>query len=61
MKKCHTNFTSSYKYVCQMCFQCMISMHEMYELWMNEFCKIFITMQWDAKFVISKKIYMLLI
>jgi hypothetical protein len=43
-----------------MCFQCMISMHEMYKLWMNEFCTIFITMPWDAKFVISKAIYVLL-
>jgi hypothetical protein len=34
----HINFTSSYKYMCQMCFQCTISRHEMYKLWMNKFC-----------------------
>jgi hypothetical protein len=44
-----TNFTSSYKCVCQMCFQCMTSMCETYE-W--EFCIISITKLWDAKFMI---------
>jgi hypothetical protein len=47
MNKCHTNFTSSYKFMCQMSFQCMISMHETYELWMNKFCMISITNLWD--------------
>jgi hypothetical protein len=37
-----------------MCFQGMISMHDMYDLWMNKFCMIFITKSWDAKFVINK-------
>jgi hypothetical protein len=32
-----TNFSSSCKYVCQMCFQCMIVVHEMYESQMNKF------------------------
>jgi hypothetical protein len=32
MNECHTNFTSSNKSMCQMCFQCTISMCEMYEL-----------------------------
>ncbi len=44
MNECHMNFTSSYKFVCQMCFQCMISMCEMYK-----FCMIFIVKVWDVK------------
>jgi len=42
---------NSYKFMCQMCFQCMILMHEMYELQMNEFCMISIIKLWDVKFV----------
>jgi hypothetical protein len=34
-----------------MCFQWLISMYEIYELWMNKFCTIFVTKSWDAKFV----------
>jgi hypothetical protein len=34
-----------------MCFQCTILMCEMYNLWMNEFCMIFITKLWDVKFM----------
>jgi hypothetical protein len=44
-------FASSYKFVCQMCFQCMILIHETYELWMNKFCTIFIFQSWNAKFM----------
>jgi len=51
MNECYTNFTSSYKYVCQMCFQCMILMCEMYKLWMNVFCMIFVSKLWNVKFV----------
>jgi len=36
----------------KLCFQCTISMCKTYELWMNEFCTIFIIKSWDAKFVI---------
>jgi hypothetical protein len=36
-----------------MCFQCMISIHEMYELQMNKFCTISFIKSWDAKFVIG--------
>jgi hypothetical protein len=46
MNKCHTNFASSYKSMCQMCFQCTILMHETYEL-----CTISIIKSRDAKFV----------
>jgi len=53
MNKCYTNFASSYKYVCQMCFQCMISMYEMYKLQMNKFCMIFIANAWNVKFMMS--------
>jgi hypothetical protein len=35
MNKCHTNFASSSKFMCQMCFQCMISMRDVYKLQMN--------------------------
>jgi hypothetical protein len=52
MNKCHTNFAYFYKSMCQMCFQCIISMHEMYKLWTNEFCTIFIINLWDVKFVV---------
>jgi hypothetical protein len=51
MNKCHVNFASSYKYVCQMCFQCMISMCETYKLWMEFFSMTSITKLWDVKFV----------
>jgi hypothetical protein len=51
MNKCHTDFTSSNKFVCQMCFQCTISMIKMYKLWMNEFYIISITKPWDVKFM----------
>jgi hypothetical protein len=56
-KSCEVHlFVSSYilhmnKYVCKMCFQCIISVCEMYELWMNEFYMIFITKSWNVKFV----------
>ncbi len=53
MNKCHTNFTFFNKFVCQMCFQCTISMCETYELGLNEFCMISITKLWDAKFVMQ--------
>jgi len=33
-----------------MCFQCMILMCEMYKLWRNEFCTIFISKLGNAKF-----------
>jgi hypothetical protein len=56
MNKCHMNFASFYKYVCQMCFLCTISMLEMYELWMNEFCTIFIIKLWNTKFVMCLKL-----
>jgi hypothetical protein len=46
------NFASSYKYVCQMCFQCMILVCETYDLWMNKICTITINKLWDVKFVI---------
>jgi len=42
-----------YKFVCQMCSQCMISVREKYKLWMNEFCMISITKLWDVKFVMK--------
>jgi hypothetical protein len=51
MNECHTNFASSNKSVFQMCFQCMILMCEMYELWMNKFCTISIIKLWNVKFV----------
>jgi hypothetical protein len=47
MNECHMNFTS-YKFMCQMCFQCMILMCETYKLWMIFFCTIFITKSWDV-------------
>jgi hypothetical protein len=50
-----TNFTSSYEFVCQMCFQCMILVRETYELWMNKFCMIFIIKSWVVKFVMQFK------
>jgi hypothetical protein len=51
MNKCHTSFASSNKSMWKICFQCMILVHKMYKLWMNEFCTIFITKLWDVKFV----------
>jgi hypothetical protein len=51
MNKCHTNFASFNKSMWKICFQHMILMHKMYKLWMNEFCTIFITKLWDAKFM----------
>jgi hypothetical protein len=42
----------------QMCFQCMILMLETYELWMNEFCMIFIIKSWNAKFVMMCTIFL---
>ncbi len=50
MNECHMNFTSSNKFMSQMCFQCTILVCEMYELWFNEFCTISITKSWDVKF-----------
>jgi hypothetical protein len=58
MKKCHMNFTPCYKSMCQICFQCMILVCEIYELWMNEFCMISITKSWNAKFVMLDQIYL---
>jgi hypothetical protein len=55
MSECHMNFVSSYKFVCQMCFQCTILVHETYELWMNEFCTIFIIKSWVVKFMTQFK------
>ncbi len=52
MNECHTNFTSSYKSMCEMCFQCMILMCETYKSWMNKFCMISIIKLWDVKVVI---------
>jgi len=49
MDECHINFTSLYKYICQMCFQCMILVCETYKLWMNKFCTISITKSWYVK------------
>ncbi len=46
MNKSHTNFASSYKSMCQMCFQCTMLVHETYEL-----CTISIIKSWDVKFV----------
>jgi hypothetical protein len=43
MNKCDTNFSSFNKFMCQICFQWMILVCEMYELWMYEFYTIFIT------------------
>jgi hypothetical protein len=43
MNECHMNFISPYKFVFQMCFQCIILVCKTYELWMNEFCMISIT------------------
>jgi hypothetical protein len=53
MNKCYMNFTFSNKSLSQMYFQCTISIHEMYELWMNKFCTPSITKLWDAKFVMN--------
>jgi hypothetical protein len=47
------NFASSYKYVCQMCFQCTL-VCETYELWMNGFCMISIIKSQNAKFAMIK-------
>jgi len=58
MSDCHMNFAFSYKSMCQMCFQCMILMLETYELWMNEFCTIFIIKSWNAKFVMMCIIFL---
>ncbi len=54
MNECHMNFTSSYKFVFQTRFQCMISMCKMYKLWMNNFCTISIIKSWDAMVVMYK-------
>jgi len=43
MNECHMNFISPYKFVFQMCFQCIILVCKTYKLWMNEFCMISIT------------------
>jgi hypothetical protein len=32
INKCHINFAFLNKYVCQMCFQCVILVHEMYKI-----------------------------
>jgi hypothetical protein len=50
-----TKFATSYNFVCQLCLQCMISVCETYELWMNEFCMISITKYWNVKFVMKNK------
>jgi hypothetical protein len=54
MNECHTNFTSFYKFVWQICFQCTISVCETYELWINEFHVIFIIKLWSVNFFILK-------
>jgi len=54
MNECHTNFASSNKSMFQICFECTILLCGMYELWMNEFCTIFITKVWDANFVMGQ-------
>jgi hypothetical protein len=60
MNECHTNFVSSNKYVCQMCFQCTISMHKTYKLWISEFCMIIIIKSWNRKFMMMfLKIYLI--
>jgi len=46
MDECHMDFASFNKFVCEMCFQHMISMHETYELWMISILKL-----WSVKFV----------
>jgi len=51
MNKCHMNFTSPCKSMCQMCSQCTILMCEIDELWMNEFCMTSTTKSWNVKFV----------
>jgi hypothetical protein len=51
MNKFHTNFTSSYKSMCQMCYQCTILVSEIYKLRMNKFSMISITTSLDTKFV----------
>ncbi len=48
-----THFSSSYKSMCQMCFQCMIVVCESYELQMNKVSMISIVKLWDVKFVMS--------
>jgi hypothetical protein len=50
MNEYHMSFTFSFKFVCQIYFQCMILICEMYELWMNKFCMISISKSWDVKF-----------
>jgi hypothetical protein len=52
----HMDFTSSYKFVCQMCFQCTILMREMYKLQMNKIYMISINKLWDLKFVVLVQI-----
>jgi hypothetical protein len=49
MNECHMNFISPYKFMFQMCFQCIILVCKMYELWMNEFCMISITSNESTK------------
>jgi hypothetical protein len=48
MNECHTNFTSSNKFVIQMCFQNIILIHETYKI-----CTISITKSWNVKFVMQ--------
>ncbi len=40
-----------------MCFECIILVSEMYKLWMNKFCMIFITKSWFAKFATHEYLY----
>jgi hypothetical protein len=49
--KFHTNFTSSNKFMCQMCFQCTISMRDTYKLWMSKCYMVSICKLWNVKFV----------
>jgi hypothetical protein len=53
INKCDIKFSSSYKSMCQMCFQSTILVCEMYKLRMNKFCTISIIKLWDVKFVMQ--------
>jgi hypothetical protein len=50
INECHMSFASSYKFVCQICFQCKILMCEMCESWLKVFCIISVIKLWDVKF-----------
>jgi hypothetical protein len=46
MNECHMNFISPYKFVFQMCFQCIILVCKMYKLWMISITSNEITNLW---------------